>query len=97
MRAEFVSDAWNWFDVVVVLISLLSLAMPHLPGADILKLVRCFRVLRLCTRVHSFRNIIIGQQLDKRTSEEIEADDDFDFQKQALCHCTNLQGLFATR
>ena len=60
VRAEFVSDAWNWFDVVVVLISLLSLAMPHLPGADILKLVRCFRVLRLCKRVHSFRNIIIG-------------------------------------
>lgn len=57
---EFIIDGWNWFDVVVVLVSLLSLGMSNLPGADILRLMRCFRVFRLFKRIPSLRQIIVA-------------------------------------
>jgi hypothetical protein len=52
---EFVSDAWNWFDFVVVLVSLLSLGMENLPGAQVIHVCVCVfhrppqKMLRLCT------------------------------------------------
>jgi hypothetical protein len=49
---EFVSDAWNWFDFVVVLVSLLSLGMENLPGAQVMH--SCVRVLRtMLTSMHA--------------------------------------------
>ena len=41
-------DAWNIFDFVVVVVSLLSNfpGMDHLPGINLLRLVRVFRVVR---------------------------------------------------
>lgn len=57
---EFVSDAWNWFDFTVVLVSLLSLGMEDLPGAQVLRLMRCFRVFRLFKRIPSLRQIIVA-------------------------------------
>ena len=57
---EFVMDYWNWFDVVVVLVSLISLVAGNLPGADVLRLMRCFRVFRLFKRIPSLRQIIVA-------------------------------------
>ena len=57
---EFISDAWNLFDLTVVLVSLLSLFMEDLPGAQVLKLMRCFRVFRLFKRIPSLRQIIVA-------------------------------------
>ena len=56
----FVSDAWNFFDVLVVTVSLVSIFVPALPGADVMRLMRCFRVFRLFKRIPSFRNIIVS-------------------------------------
>ena len=79
---EFVQDAWNWFDFIVVAVSLISLVrtwiflarvsssdcsilsfellvmfssqvFTDLPGADVLRLLRCFRVFRLFKRIAS--------------------------------------------
>lgn len=53
-------NAWNWFDFVVVVISLLSLALENLPGISVLRLFRAFRVFRLFKRVPSLKIIIEG-------------------------------------
>lgn len=57
---EFLTDAWNWFDLVVVVISLLSMMFADLPGANVLRLMRCFRVFRLFKRIPSLRQIIVA-------------------------------------
>ena len=57
---NFFNDPWNWFDLLCVVISMMSLFVPNLPGADILRLLRCFRVFRLFKRIDSFRNIIVS-------------------------------------
>ena len=57
---QFASDPWNWFDLSVVIISLLSLSVDNLPGAEVMRLMRCFRVFRLFKRIPSFRNIIVS-------------------------------------
>ena len=57
---NFFKDPWNWFDLLCVVISMMSLFVPNLPGADILRLLRCFRVFRLFKRIDSFRNIIVS-------------------------------------
>ena len=55
---EFVGDPWNWFDLIVVIVSLISLELEDLPGADSLRLLRCFRVFRLFKRIASLRKIM---------------------------------------
>ncbi len=55
---EFLYDAWNWFDLVVVSVSLVSLGFENLPGADVLRLLRCFRVFRLFKRIRSLTKIV---------------------------------------
>eukprot|EP00802_Teleaulax_amphioxeia_P004636 Tamp_04640.p1 GENE.Tamp_04640~~Tamp_04640.p1 ORF type:complete len:400 (+),score=66.03 Tamp_04640:358-1557(+) len=55
---EFITDAWNWFDFIVVVVSLVSLVLTDLPGADVLRLMRCFRVFRLFKRIASLRKIM---------------------------------------
>ena len=57
---EFVRDSWNWFDTMVVAISLCTLFLENLPGAKPLKLMRCFRVFRLFKRIPSLRQIIVA-------------------------------------
>lgn len=57
---EFWSSTWNWFDFVIVLISLASLAFGNLPGISVLRLFRAFRVFRLFKRIESLRLIIEG-------------------------------------
>lgn len=56
----FWSSAWNWFDFVIVLISVASLVGGDLPGLSVLRLFRAFRVFRLFKRVKSLRIIIEG-------------------------------------
>jgi len=55
---EFWSSSWNWFDFVVVAISLMSMALSGLPGISTLRLMRAFRVFRLFKRLQSLRRII---------------------------------------
>jgi voltage-gated sodium channel len=57
---EFWSSGWNWFDFVIVMISLLSLVMKDLPGISVLRLFRAFRVFRLFKRIKSLKLIIDG-------------------------------------
>lgn len=56
---EFVRDSWNWFDTMVVSISLCTLFLPNVPGAKPLKLMRCFRVFRLFKRIPSLRQVLV--------------------------------------
>lgn len=55
---EFLADPWNYFDALVVLISIMSLAAPNIPGGATLKLARTFRVFRLFKRIRSMRRIM---------------------------------------
>jgi len=56
----FWMSGWNWFDFIIVMISLLALAMADLPGISVLRLFRAFRVFRLFKRVPSLKLIIEG-------------------------------------
>jgi len=56
----FWNDAWNWFDFIIVTISLLSMALEDLPGISVLRLFRAFRVFRLFKRIKSLKLIIEG-------------------------------------
>ena len=55
---KFGYDYWNWFDAVVVAISLLSLTMGGVEGIGALRLLRAFRVVRLFKRAASLRKIL---------------------------------------
>lgn len=52
---EFLGDSWNYFDVVVVSISVTGLVVGTFPGANVLRTFRCFRVFRLFKRIKSLR------------------------------------------
>ena len=54
----FISSGWNWFDTVVVTVSLVSVAVPGLPGVSTLRLMRAFRVFRLFKRLESLKKIM---------------------------------------
>mmetsp|Transcript_30220 Transcript_30220/g.72488 ORF Transcript_30220/g.72488 Transcript_30220/m.72488 type:complete len:276 (+) Transcript_30220:1-828(+) len=56
----YAANFWNWFDLVVVSTSLLSLWLDEIPGVSILRLFRAFRVFRLVKRVESLQKIILG-------------------------------------
>jgi voltage-gated sodium channel len=58
--SEFWESGWNWFDFIIVVISLLSLMMKDLPGISVLRLFRAFRVFRLFKRIKSLKLIIDG-------------------------------------
>jgi hypothetical protein len=38
----FWQSGWNWFDFIIVLISLISLVLSGLPGISVLRLFRAF-------------------------------------------------------
>merc|ERR1712130_985142 len=57
---DFWMSGWNWFDFIIVLISLLSVFIANLPGISVLRLFRAFRVFRLFKRVPSLKHIIEG-------------------------------------
>merc|ERR1719461_2194892 len=52
---DFWKSAWNIFDFLIVLISLLALYMKDLPGVSVLRLFRAFRVVRLFKRIKTMR------------------------------------------
>ncbi|KAK3261056.1 hypothetical protein CYMTET_30022 [Cymbomonas tetramitiformis] len=54
----FWASGWNIFDFVVVVISLMSLMLESLPGVNMLRLLRAFRVVRLFKRAVSLRKIL---------------------------------------
>jgi hypothetical protein len=60
--SEFLRDAWNYFDSLVVLVSVLTPVLPSsmLPpaGSKALKMVRTLRVFRLIKRIPSMRKIV---------------------------------------
>jgi len=57
---EFWESGWNWFDFVIVVISLMVLSGSNLPGMSIFRLFRAFRVFRLFKRIKSLKLIIEG-------------------------------------
>ena len=50
---QFVTDLWNWFDTLVVGVSLVSLAVENLPGAHIMRLMRYICVAVCCSLLQS--------------------------------------------
>lgn len=56
----FWQSGWNWFDFIIVVVSLLSMSFSNLPGISVLRLLRAFRVFRLFKRVDSLKKIIEG-------------------------------------
>lgn len=56
----FWSNTWNWFDFIVVFISLIAMIGDGLPGFTVLRLFRAFRVFRLFKRIPSLRKIVVG-------------------------------------
>merc|ERR1719204_155261 len=56
----FWDSGWNWFDFIIVGISIISIAFPTLPGITVLRLFRAFRVFRLFKRIDSLKKIIEG-------------------------------------
>ena len=59
---EFVRDPWNWFDTLVVGITIISNNVPGIPGISVLRLLRTFRVFRLFKRIPSLKQILICLQ-----------------------------------
>lgn len=57
---QFWLSGWNWFDFIIVMISLLAMMFPALPGITVLRLFRAFRVFRLFKRIKSLKKIIEG-------------------------------------
>ncbi|CAE6929279.1 Cacna1i [Symbiodinium natans] len=56
---RFWKSAWNVFDVIVVTIGLMNLAVSDLPGPlSLLRMMRAFRVFRLFKRVESLHKIM---------------------------------------
>ncbi len=55
---NFLSDPWNYFDTVVVFVGLVGIFVPDMPGGNILKLMRTFRVFRLFKRVPSLKHLV---------------------------------------
>jgi hypothetical protein len=53
----FASDGWNQLDVVVVSLSLMALGPVTMP-ANVMRVVRALRVVRLFGRMQSLRNIL---------------------------------------
>lgn len=54
----FWRTGWNWFDFIIVGISLLSQFSDGIPGISVLRLFRAFRVFRLFKRIKALRVII---------------------------------------
>lgn len=56
--AEFWASWWNWFDFIIIGISLLVLVAEDLPGFTVLRLLRAFRVFRLFNKVKALAQIV---------------------------------------
>jgi len=56
----FWKSGWNWFDLIIVLVSFLAIYLPNLPAISVLRLFRAFRVVRLFKRVKEMRKMIEG-------------------------------------
>lgn len=57
----FLRSGWNWFDILVVAVGLLSIARIELPGPfALLRMLRAFRVFRLFKRIRSLQRVIIA-------------------------------------
>jgi len=56
----FWKSSWNWFDFIIVVVSLMVLVSEDIPGISILRLFRAFRVFRLFKRIKSLKLIIEG-------------------------------------
>jgi len=57
---EFWRSAWNWFDALVVVVSILNVSGGGLPGLGTLRILRAFRVVRLFKRAGSLKKIILA-------------------------------------
>ena len=53
----FISNGWNYFDFIVIFLSLVALGLANMP-VTVLRLVRAFRVVRLFGRMQTLKNIL---------------------------------------
>ena len=54
----FIRSGWNWFDALIVLVSFASLASQDLPGVNLIRFIRVFRVVKLFKFNKSLRHQI---------------------------------------
>jgi voltage-gated sodium channel len=55
---DFITDAWCWFDFIVVVVALVNHFMEDNSHIDVLRTARAFRVFRLFRKLKSLRQII---------------------------------------
>lgn len=56
-RSRFIYNGWNWFDVLIVSISMVDFAISNIPNW-LVKLMRACRVIRLFGRVEALKKMI---------------------------------------
>lgn len=56
-RDEFLADRWNWFDTIIVSLSILSEFVDHARTVQVVRLLRCIRVIRLFRLFRALNNI----------------------------------------
>ena len=54
---RFIGSGWNWFDVLIVGISLVDFGVSNIPDW-LVKLMRAFRVIRLFGRVKALKTMV---------------------------------------
>ena len=55
---KFFRDAWNLYDLIVVVISVVGLGLSDVPAINVLRVMRVFKILRLFRRLQSLRILI---------------------------------------
>lgn len=70
----FLFEGWNWFDFIIVSISIVAMVpgTANIPGITVLRLFRAFRVFRLFKRIESLKKVpIIASILFRSTRHQI--------------------------
>jgi Ca2+-binding EF-hand superfamily protein len=56
---RYASDTFNLFDGMLVIVSIIELAIPELPGVSVLRSLRIFRIMKLSSSLESFKRVIL--------------------------------------
>lgn len=56
---EFMNDGWSVFDLIVIVISILGLLpMVKIPGLNIMRLVKVFKIVRLFRKLTDRKSVV---------------------------------------
>lgn len=57
-KHAYLRDKWNWIDLIVVVFSIISLALPDVANVQVLRTVRVLRPLRTITQIQGMKPLI---------------------------------------